>query len=377
MPEWKEEIRQRLANLNLAPAREAGIVEELSQHLKDYYAELRAGGATPEEALRVALEELGASESLAQELRRVERPVEQEPVVLGTTRRTNMIADLWQDLRYGARTLRKHPGFTTVAVLTLALGIGDNTAIFTLLDIMLRPGPVKDPDTVGEAYWRRNVFSFSDYLYLRDHAQVLSGLTASETVSEHTTSLGGLILRGQATSEESQEIKGEFVSENFFSVLGATPALGRAFTPEENRAPGSEPVVVLSFGLWQRRFGGDPKILGRTLRLNNMPYVVIGVVARVIVGLCVASSVLTQLWSPLMMIRSNKPYLRLFGRLKPGRTPEEARAEMTLLASQLPHDSPQSDSYVSVGALNRRSGDRGRMLTGIVMLPFAMVLLIP
>src|SRR5215510_14368913 len=274
MPEWKEEIRRRLASLKLAPARESEIVEELSQHLKDRYAELRAGGATPEEALRVALAELGASESLAQELQRVERPVEQEPIVLGTTRRINMIADLWQDLRYGGRTLRKHPGFTTVAVLTLALGIGVDTSIFTLLDIMLRPGPVKDPDTVVAIGLRRSV-SFSDYVYLRDHTQVLSGLTASETVSEHTTSLGGLILRGQATSEESQEIKGEFVSENFFSVLGATPALGRAFTPEENRAPGSEPVVVLSFGLWQRRFGGDPKILGRTLRLNNMPYVVI------------------------------------------------------------------------------------------------------
>src|SRR5262249_15003786 len=155
--------------------------------------------------------------------------------------------------------------------------------------------------------WRRNVFSFSDYLYLRDHTQVLSGLTASETVSEHTTSLGGLILRGQATSEESQEIKGEFVSENFFSVLGATPALGRAFTPEENRAPGSEPVVVLSYGLWQRRFGGDPKILGRTLRLNNTPYVVIGVMARDFVGFGFDSSDPTQVWLPLMMSRSKNP----------------------------------------------------------------------
>src|SRR5262245_16086158 len=183
MPEWKHEISGRLASLKLQPAREAEIVEELSQHLKDYYAELQAGGATPEEALRVALAELGASESLAQELHRVERPVEQEPIVLGTTRRTNMIADLWQDLRYGMRMLRKHPGFTTVAVLTLALGIGVNTAIFTLLEIEYRPSPIRDSDSIVIIDLRRNI-SFADYVHLRDHTQVLSGLTASVVVSK-------------------------------------------------------------------------------------------------------------------------------------------------------------------------------------------------
>src|SRR5437868_2805324 len=180
---------------------------------------------------------------------------------------------LLQDLRYGARMLLKKPGFTLIAVLTLALGIGVNTAFFTGFNIFLRPKPIKDPDAVVKLEYegarREQSFSFPDYAYFRDHTQVFSDVVANFEEK--------FLLGEKARGVEPEEIRGNFVSDNYLATLGGDTRLGRFFTLEENHVAGRDAVVVLSHRFWQRRFAADAKIVGRTLLLNGKPFTVIGV----------------------------------------------------------------------------------------------------
>src|SRR5215475_905269 len=269
-PQWKSEIRTRLAGLHLAPTREAAIVEELAQYLEDCYAELLAGGASRAEAYEQALAELSGSEFLTRELRRMERQVSRESITLGTNRRTKMIADLWQDLRYGARMLVKQPGFTLIAVLTLSLGIGANTAIFSLLDaLLLKTLPVRQPEQL--VFVEGLGFAYPDPVF--------------PELSEKNSSFAGMFSfnRKEMTvsdGKQAERVIGELVSGNFFNVLGVGAHLGRVFSDVDDQTPGGHLVTVISYNYWRRRFGADPNIVGRKISVNNYPFTIIGVAAQ-------------------------------------------------------------------------------------------------
>jgi predicted permease len=340
MPDWNDHIRRQLAGLNLAPAREAEIVEELCQHAEDRYRELTNEGATQAEALRIALDELTGHELLATELRTVERTNAPEPVAVGAKGNGQLLASLVQDLRYGFRTLRNAPGFTAVAMLALALGIGANTAIFSVVNgVLLQPLAYPDPDRLTRIFetspefsassvsypnyldWRRDNRSFADMGIYRTDDFIFTG------------------------SGEPERLSGEYVSASLLPTLGVTPALGRRFLPDEDRQ-GAGCSVMLHYGFWQRRFGGDPHILSRTLTLNAMSCAVIGVLPANFRFHDDA-----QVYAPIeqwngaeLRSRDSKPGLQVIARLKPGIAAETAHAEIQSICSGLASQYPATNA---------------------------------
>jgi putative ABC transport system permease protein len=347
MSEWKDEIKKRLAPLKLEPMREAEIVEELAQHLEDRYAELLSSAAAPGEAYRMALAELNESATLQRELLRVEQQVAQEPITLGTDRRINMIADLWQDLRYGARMLVKNKGVTVIAVLSLAAGIGANTVIFSIVNaLLLRQRPVAQPDQIVELYVGDHeslyeVASYPCYLDFRERNDVFTGLAAYRAT-----------LFKLGSGEHVEEVVGEVVSGNYFDTLGVRLFKGRAFLPEEDRTPGAYPVAVISHSLWRRRFSADPEVIGKTITLDNITLTIIGVAPPEYNG--ISHGLAIDVWAPAMMAPQLSPevwesaltnrgnrWVNLIGRLKPGVTIEQARARFDLLTREMREAHPE------------------------------------
>ena len=347
MPDWKAEIRGRVQSLQLTPTREAAIVEELSQHLDDCYAEWLAGGATPAEAERRTRAELSECEILARELRRVERQVAPEPIMLGTNRRTNMVADLWQDLHYGLRMLRKSPGFTATVVLTLALGIGANITIFSVVNaVLLRPLPY--------AHAERLVFLWSEApkQNVRERASAYANFSEWHNQNRSFEDLAvfdptAVTLTGVAEPEQVMSVR---ASANLFPLLGVAPMLGRTFTDDEEQQ--KVRVVVLSHGLWQRRFGASPNVLGQTLEIDGVSSQVIGVMPEHFQF----SAENTPVWEPHTLFpdweaqkaQRGTGSWQVVGRLKANVSLEQAQTEMNTIAQRLEQAYPDANKGLGV-----------------------------
>jgi putative ABC transport system permease protein len=345
MPDFKEQIRKQLADLSLSPMREAEIVEELSQHLEDQYEQSLSRGATEEEARQAALTGLAESDLLARELKRVERRIQHEPLVLGTER-TNLLSDIAQDLRYGLRMLAKNPGFTMVAVIALALGIGANSAIFSVVNtVLLRPLPYKNPERLVMVWeenskqgFPRDTPSPANFADWRDQNHVFESMAALVEISFNLTGTG-----------DPERIDGRRVSASLFSLLGVEPQLGRAFRVEEDQ-PGGNHVVIISYGLWQRRFGSDPGIIGKPINLNGESFTVVGVMPRTFQF----PTRRDQLWVPVAFDAKDagqrgSHYLEVIARIKPAVTLQQAQAEMTTIATRLQQQYPETNT--SIGAV--------------------------
>ncbi len=356
MPEWKPEIRDRLANLKLEPAREAEIVEELSQHLEDQYEELLASGATPEEASRASLAELCDSELLQRELQQVERPVSQEPIVLGANRKNNALGGLWQDFRYGARMLVKAPGFTLLAVITLSLGIGANTAIFSGINATLfRPLPgTREPERLCYVHLEGGKggsgVTYDEYVDFQGRSRLSEGLAA---YNGRPNLPAEWRFNGQRHS-----LIGELVSGNYFQVLGVTAALGRVLTPEDDSAS-AENAVVVSDATWRNRFAADPGIIGKQVIINDQGFTVVGVAAPAFQGpkqpfgpawwIALRKGAVVKLYDAARDERGDGEFY-LIGRLKPGISPRQAQAELAVIFAAFKQLKPEAykDRFVSV-----------------------------
>lgn len=341
MPDWKAEIIRRVADLRLPPTREAEIVEELAQHLEDRYEQLLRAGATRDEAYQLGLTELAESDLLARDLRRIHSSVDPDQVVLGEQRRTNIVKDLGQDLRYGFRTLLKNPGFTAIAIIALALGIGANSAIFSVVNsVLLRPLPYKDADRLVMVWedaskhgYPRDTPAAANYVDWRNQNHVFEDMGAVADLSVNLTGVG-----------DPERIEGSRANASVFSLLGLQPQLGRAFTPEEDQA-GANNVVILSNRLWQRRFSGDASIIGKQITLNGQSYTVIGVMPQQFQF----PSQDVELWVPMAFTAQQAAsrgshYLQVVARLKPGVSVAQAQAEMNTIATRLQQQYPQQNT---------------------------------
>lgn len=305
--------------------------DQISNHLEEATEEYLQKGLSPDEARRSALLAFGN----VVEVEEAHRDV-----------RGRWLSDLVADLSYAFRSLGRNRAFAAAAMLSLAAGIGANTAIFSVVNsILLRPRPVADPEQLVELYvgHRQSPYettSYPSYAELRDRNEVLTGLAA---YGIRQFRLGG--------AAQVEQVWGEVVSSNYFDVLGVPPLQGRGFVAENDIVPGSNPVVVISHGLWRRRFDSDPSLIGRTVEINGQMLTVTGIAPPQFTGMM--RGLASEVWIPASMLPVLEPkaravlthrgnrWLILLGRLKPNTTFEQAKARFDLLTREMQASYPQ------------------------------------
>ena len=343
--------------------------KDIRDHIEKETQDNIERGMPPEEARYAALRKFGNVAQVKEETREVWS--------------FRWLEQLGQDIRYGLRMLRKNPGFTAVAVLTLALGIGANTALFSLIDaVLLKMLPVASPERLVQltsvtADGRTNdYFSYPTYKTLRDQNRVFSDVFAFRTLGDVDFEVDG----------HGELAQGQTVTGNYHAALGVGVVLGRTINPADDRVRGGSPVAVISYRYWERRFGRDPSVLGKNIVLDNVPFKIIGITAPEFFGLEPGQAV--DVWIPLAeygQIRPGiaaigTPYdifeaayrnsIRIMARLKPGVTEAKAQADLAPMFQQalqraadsltgLPFDSPEGHKLYLKTRLEVEAGGRG------------------
>jgi putative ABC transport system permease protein len=373
--DWEQHVRPRLSALRLSPVRENEIVDELSQHLEDRRRELVDGGASEDEATRQALALFRDGNWLARYLAPLRQAQAPAPVTPGAPA-GHLLRGVWQDVRHATRMLRNQPGFTLAAVLTLALGIGANTAIFSIVNaVLLEPLPYPEPSrlfVVQEGRpesGARTALSAENFLDVQREARSFEALGAY--------AIAGFTLSDRDAPES---ILGQTVSAELLDALGVAPLLGRSLRPDENEA-GRDQVMLLSHGLWQRRYGGDRGVVGRTVTANGTPYTVVGVMPADFAF----PGEQFEVWVPFafrgnteQVVNRGTNFLGVAGRLRDGTSPEQAQAELAAIASRLETAFPDVNADYGLGLASLTDETVGSVRTALLLVlsAVAFVLLI-
>jgi predicted permease len=329
---------------------ETELERELAHHLHELTAEYQRQGHSHEEALRLAKREFGGAEQIKEECREA--------------RRLNFVEQLWRDLRYGARVLKKNPAFTAAAVVTLALSIGANTAIFSVVyAVLLQPLRFRNPDRLAMVWEEaavigipQNTAAPANFTDWKKRNQVFEDMAALK---------GDLMTLTDGGPAEEMRVKE--AAPNLFPLLGINPLIGRTFLPEEDR-PGAGNEVLLSQGLWVRRYAADPEIVGKHIRMNDENYTVIGVLPH---GFDFPDRV--DVWIPLALSPGQwrdrgGHYLQVVARLRNGVTLDRAQTDIGTIAKQLEQEYPETNTKLGASVISIRQQFVGRLRLGLFVL---------